>query len=134
MRDYNFNPRTNSNVAERPTAKLLNKVLNICLIIASVIGVAVLLFNATYYPAKVIGPSMYPTFIGAESEKSENKDIVYLTSPKNLQSGDIIVVDYVKSKINNTKEDLAIKRLIAKGGDTIYFHAGTIYVNNKKID
>ena len=84
-------------------------------------------------PTQVDGPSMLPTL--------ENKQLLFANkvptwfySNINLmkqfdldyQRGDIVIFDY--------QDIVLVKRVIAVGGDEIYFDSGSVYVNGKKLD
>ena len=83
------------------------------------------LFVFGYFRANVSGHSMYPTL------QEDNNLIV--RSSKNVKNFDIIVIEY-DDKINGkyhkmTGDDLLIKRLIAKGGDSFNYRNGSLYLN-----
>lgn len=71
-------------------------------------------------PAFVMGPSMEPTL--------NNKDILFINKiDRNYTINDIVVL---RSKSLNKS---IIKRIVAKGGDTVCMVDGNLYVNNELV-
>ncbi len=103
----------------------------LCVAIVVCLGLA--LFNFLFFPAEVIGLSMYPT-INQEYRLDRTKtDIVYASKYFGYAKGDIVIVDL------STIEDDAIKRLIALGGDMLGFgdlnnsQESVIYLNGEPL-
>ena len=85
------------------------------------------LFVFGFFRANVSGHSMYPTL------QEDNNLIV--RSTRNVNNFDIIVIEY-SDEINGkyhtmTGDDLLIKRLIAKGGDTFNYRNGMLFLNGE---
>jgi signal peptidase I len=80
--------------------------------------VFILVVNFFFRPFKVYGESMEPLY--------SNGDIIFVsrTFSKEFKRGDVVV-------IKEEDERLAIKRVIAIGGDKIEFIKGEIFVNGK---
>ena len=124
MKNYSYNPRSNSNIKQRYSSILINQVVTIILAICLLFCAAAYITRKTYYTAEVVGASMYPT-INAEQKITGINDVAFYTLKKGYKKGDIIIVDY-----SNTGDDIdAIKRLIAVGGDTVCYYNGSILVN-----
>jgi signal peptidase I len=100
-------------------------------VIALSICVVIYLFIAT--PNEVHGQSMDPTFHDGELLLT-NKIVQLLGSTKlrgivgDYNRGDVVIFHHTLSQ-----EDF-IKRIIAKGGDTIMVKDGDVYVNDTKLD
>ena len=88
------------------------------------------LFVFGFFRANVSGHSMYPTL------QEDNNLIV--RSSSNVKNFDIIVIDYddsINGKYHKMSDDeLLIKRLIAKGGDTFNYRNGVLYLNGVYYD
>lgn len=82
------------------------------------IGIGVYFFNFTTFTIR--GQSMSPTFESGQKVVC-NKDI------KNLKRGDVITFKGAE------EDEIWIKRIIAKPGDSIYCKNNIVYVNGKKI-
>ena len=85
-------------------------------------------FNTFFGLTSVNGESMYPTL------NTGNKLIINkVAKMKNdINRGDIVVFDTTPD--NPKKEKVFyVKRVIAKGGDTVKIFNGNVYVNGKKI-
>lgn len=69
-------------------------------------------------PVRVDGSSMYPTL--------KDKDIIMLKKyDKNYQYGDIVILNYQKSKL--------VKRIIGVPKDKIKYSNGKLFVNGKQV-
>ncbi len=84
------------------------------------------LFVFGFFRANVSGRSMYPTL--------QDGDVLIVRSNKNVKNFDIIVIEYqedINGKYHQMSEedDLLIKRLIAKGGDSFNIQNGKLYLN-----
>ena len=128
MRNYEYDPRTNSELIERKTNILLSQVTIILLAMCLIICAMVFVTNRTFYTAEVEGASMYPT-INSTQKLSGVNDVAYYTTKRNAKRGDVIIVDYIATGSNID----AIKRLIAVGGDTICYYNGHILLNGKAL-
>lgn len=124
MKIYKYNPRLNSNIDEKTDIRLLSKIVTGILIFCILACFLLLAVTSTYFNAEVEGVSMYPTINAAEKN-----EIAYYTKSKTPKIGDMIIVDYAYGG-GNIK---AIKRLIAKGGDTICYYDGSILVNGERL-
>ena len=133
MKDYTYNPKTNYNIEENDWTKCLTKFANFMLVLCFIITSVVIYFFSTYQFAQIDGDSMFPTLNGS-FRNTKISDIAYYTSFKPTNKGDIVIVDYFSSGIEDSNNYEAIKRIIATGGDTIYYYAGNIFVNDKKLD
>lgn len=86
------------------------------------------LFVFGFFRANVSGKSMYPTL--------QDGNTLIVRTTKNVNNFDIVVVEY-QDNINgkyhtmNEEDDLLIKRLIAKGGDSFNIRNGVLYLNGK---
>ncbi len=85
-----------------------------------IIILAVVLIRAFIVtPVRVDGISMYPTL--------KDKDIILLKKyDHNYQYGDIVILNYMKSKL--------VKRIIGVPGDSIEIVDGKLYINRKKVN
>lgn len=96
------------------------KPTNWWLIVTIVIGIyfisTIFVFNILLMPLQVVGASMYPTLNYDESE--DTCDVVYIKETKNVEIGDIIVMNALNY---SGKESFYIKRVVAKAGDTVQF-------------
>jgi len=138
MRNYIYNPKDNGTIDKKPQELLLNKIINITFIVVILFCGFVLYLYSTYSSAIIDGRSMWPT-LNASSYDNHSElpyephtfDVAYYTTFKDKNKNDIVIVDYEHSGIRNID---AIKRLIATGGDKIYYYMGHIYINNKIAD
>ena len=126
MKNFNYDPRNNSELSERKSSILLSQVTTIILVICLLFCATAYITNKTYYTAEVEGASMYPTINNSQKLNGIN-DIAYYTAKKSAKRGDIIIVDYTSTGSNID----AIKRLIAVGGDTICYYNNHILLNGK---
>lgn len=82
------------------------------------------IFNIFVTPIKVVGASMQPT-INAEIINDSDEihcDVVYFRPTETYNNGDIIIMKNPDKKyISSEHVNYLIKRIIAKGGDTIKF-------------
>lgn len=89
------------------------------------------LFVFGFFRANVSGKSMYPTL--------QDGNTLIVRSTKNVKNFDIIVIEY-QDEINGKyhrmidEDDLLIKRLIAKGGDSFNIRNGSLYLNGTYYD
>jgi len=97
-----------------------DKKINSCYNIADLLSIFVVacavfqfIFIFWFFPARVKGPSMEPTFYTGDLIICSNTDV---------DNQDVVVIEV-------SKNVLYIKRVIAKGGDTFYYHEGKLYVN-----
>lgn len=105
------------------------------------VSVVYLLFCLTFVQARVIGPSMQPTFnknltYTEDASASIYQDIVYANKFDKGSNGDIILL--------NTENDIIIKRIIATEGQFVilkkqsdgyfYYFVGDTYESAKKIN
>ena len=109
-------------------AKFASITASVFIVIFTAFLVMLMITTNVYRSATVVGSSMYPTI----NAKADGNDGAFYTLYKNANINDIIIVDYDSSGIASNID--AIKRLIAKGGDTICFYGGKILKNNKPID
>lgn len=92
-----------------------------------IVGIFVVIFNTLGYNIiQVSGDSMYPTY------KDKQTLLLRNTTPKD---GEIIIFHPSKEWRNaahdKSRNDYFIKRIVAKGGDTINVKNNNLYVNNK---
>ena len=125
MRNYKYSPATNGNIKERKINLLLNQVVSIALAISLIFCALAYITARTFDMADVKGTSMFPT-INIEG----SGDVAYFTYLKKANRGDVIIVDY---RSTGLKFD-AIKRLIAKGGDTICYYDGHLLLNGQVLE
>jgi len=90
-----------------------------------------LIFVFVFFPAKVIGTSMYPTF--------KDGDNLIIQTSKTPNNFDIVVlkIDYnFNNRDNNVKDgEVIIKRVIGVEGDTFYFDdEGILHLNNQIVN
>lgn len=115
----------------RKSEKVAKNFYDLFLLVCILICLFSAVFNILFFPAEVIGLSMYPTINQEYKNDHKKTDLVYASKFLGYNKGDIIIVDL------ETIEDDAIKRLIALGGDTLGFGdiynntQGDIYLNNK---
>lgn len=84
-----------------------------------IIVVVVLIRTFLITPVRVDGSSMYPTL--------KNNDIILLKKyDKNYQYGDIVILNYLDTKL--------VKRIIGIPGDKILVSKGILYINGKKVE
>ena len=100
-------------------AKKRYKDLNFALsVILLVVSITITFITA---PAFVVGESMEPTL--------KDKDVLMVDKfTRDFEAGDIVVL-YSK-EINKS----LIKRIVAKGGDTVHMVTGDLYVNDKLVE
>lgn len=93
-----------------------------CIIIALFVFLNAFVFSCVI----VSGSSMYPTL--------ENGDVLIMNRAKTPDYGDVVVIDKVKSVSKNgeVSYEWLIKRVIAKGGDTVDIKDGGVWL--KKAD
>lgn len=138
MRNYIYNPKDNGAIDKKPQELLLNKIINITFIVVILFCGFVLYLYSTYSSAIIDGRSMWPT-LNASSYDNHSElpyephtfDVAYYTTFKDKNKNDIVIVDYEHSGIRNID---AIKRLIATGGDKIYYYNKHLYINDKIAD
>lgn len=115
----------------RKSEKVAKSFCDLFLLVCVLICVFSAIFNILFFPAEVIGLSMYPTINQDYKNDHKKTDLVYASKFFGYNKGDIVIVDL------ETIEDDAIKRLIALGGDMLGFGSlestteSTIYLNNK---
>lgn len=137
MRNYIYNPKDNGTIDKKPQELLLSKIINITFVVVILFCGFVLYLYSTYNSAIIEGQSMWPTLNSSSYNSSgslydnHTNDIAYYTTFKDKNKNDIVIVDYEHSGIRDID---AIKRLIATGGDKIYYYMGHIYINNKIAD
>ena len=91
----------------------------------------VLLFTFVFRTSEVIGPSMYPTFVGRDDTTGQTGDmLIYLSCVNNYKNGDVVVVDSIAFN------EPIIKRVIAVPGQTISvdYENGVVYVDGVALD
>lgn len=117
---------------EQPIEKKSNIFIDILQIGVILFSIFVIIYLFVATPNEVYGPSMEPNFYNGELLLS-NK-FIQLFGDTNLQAitgeykrGDIIIF-----RSDRVDKDL-IKRVIAKGGDTIMVKNNSLFVNGKKI-
>ena len=109
---------------------MIKKLCNLFLAVCIVFSLAIATFDAMFFKAEVIGRSMQPTL----NEDEHKRDTVYASTFLGYGRGDIIIV-----ALPNYEKD-GIKRLIAIGGDELYFGdldnttEDKIYLNGKELD
>lgn len=89
------------------------------------------LFIFGWFKANVSGKSMFPTL--------ENNDILVVRSTNKVKNFDIIIIEYddeINGKYSKMSEEdnLLVKRLIAKGGDSFKIVGGQLYLNGNIYD
>lgn len=137
MRNYIYNPKDNGTIDKKPQELLLSKIINITFVVVILFCGFVLYLYSTYNSAIIEGQSMWPTLNSSSYNpagslyENHTNDIAYYTTFKDKNKNDIVIVDYEHSGIRDID---AIKRLIATGGDKIYYYMGHIYINNKIAD
>ncbi len=114
----------------------------VMLCIAIFVLLVLIAFNIFFYKSPIVGISMQPTYNKSlpegltteEYEKSEIKDKAYVYRFGEAKIGDVVMIEIKE----DGKEKLLIKRLVAKGGDTVDIQEdnGTYYlfVNGKKVE
>lgn len=92
-----------------------------CVILALFVFLNAFVFSCVI----VSGSSMYPTL--------ENGDVLVMNRVKNPDYGDVVVIDKIKpvNKNGEISYEWLIKRVIAKGGDTVDIKDGAVWL--KKI-
>ncbi len=98
--------------------------LAIILIILVFLLICRIVFYFCYSGIYVVGESMMPTLIGAETKKLPGGDYLYADKNARPEYGDIVVLE----KPGGEKNEYIIKRVIALGGDTVYLDNGVVYV------
>lgn len=137
MRNYIYNPKDNGTIDKKPQELLLSKIINITFVVVILFCGFVLYLYSTYNSAIIVGQSMWPTLNSSSYNPAgslydnHTNDIAYYTTFKDKNKNDIVIVDYEHSGISNVD---AIKRLIATGGDKIYYYMGHLYINDKIAD
>lgn len=115
----------------KKSEKVAKNFYDLFLLVCILICLFSAIFNILFFPAEVIGLSMYPTINQDYKNDHTKTDLVYASKFFGYNKGDIVIVDL------ETIEDDAIKRLIALGGDMLGFGSlestteSTIYLNNK---
>lgn len=129
--DKDINPRKDGNIIPNPMTKFASIFAGICIVLFTAFLTMLVIVTNLYSSATVVGTSMYPSInaIGGEGKN----DVAYYTRYKDAKINDIIIVDYGDAIEGYSSID-AIKRLIAKGGDTICYYGGTILRNGKPVD
>ncbi len=104
-----------------------------------------------FVPTKVSGDSMFPTLKNGEYLVVTKWEHVMREMP---DYGDIVIIDSRTQRARSWKDDLIepmknyiaifarnnqehnvwVKRVIAKGGDTLAFHDGHVYRNGQQLD
>lgn len=92
--------------------------------ISIVILFSYLFFRFLCLPLYIKGASMFPTY--PERSFTFCWRLYYLF--REPQRGEIVIVSYGSGKV------MLLKRVIAKGGDTIEFRKGTLFLNGKKVE
>ena len=124
----NYNPRTNGDIKQKNISKFTSIMVSVLMIVSLIFCSLAFVTSKTYFTATVEGASMFPT-INATQKQTNVNDIAYYTTIRPAQKGDIIIVDYSSAGENID----AIKRLIAKGGDTICYYNNHILVNGEPL-
>ena len=100
--------------------------------------IVTLTFNVVIYflfliPSQVDGPSMQPTLENSELLFANKIPSWFYSNKEALnnfnldyQRGDIVIFDY--------QDIILVKRVIARGGEEIYFEEGDVFVNGKKLE
>lgn len=98
--------------------------ITVALIVEAVILAAFVLINQFLFSCVVVsGSSMNPTL--------ETGDVLIMNIAKECDYGDVVVIDGVKkavSKNGKTSYEWLIKRVIAKGGDTVDIKDGGVWL------
>lgn len=97
--------------------------LVIILIILIFLLLCRVLFSFRYQGIYVVGNSMLPTLVGAETSDTPGGDYLYADTYAMPEHGDIVVLD-----TPGRNGRYIIKRVIALSGDTIYLDRGIVYV------
>lgn len=89
------------------------------------------LFIFGWFKANVSGKSMFPTL--------DNNDILIVRSTSKVKNFDIIIIEYddeINGKYSkmSDEDNLLVKRLIAKGGDSFKIVEGQLYLNGNIYD
>ena len=129
-----INPRTNGDIIAKPMKKFASIFLSICIVIFTAFLVMLMITTNVYHSAMVVGTSMYPTINAISDGTDEKNDTAYYTLYKSAKVGDIVIVDYYDAGLSGDNKIDAIKRLIAKGGDTICYYGGKILRNGLPVD
>ncbi len=102
-------------------------IMSVLLIIIALSLLKIFVFTTV----EVIGQSMYPTLIGAETEGDGKGDVVVINKVKTPQRGDIIIISDPEQDGNDDK--WIIKRLIAVEGDTVEIKDGKVILNGQTL-
>ncbi|MGN0817889.1 MAG: signal peptidase I [Candidatus Coproplasma sp.] len=113
-------------IGRKPGKSKLNSVINVIIILAIAVIIFETVFFARFARIYVVHSSMYPTLIGASSEKVAGGDFVYIDKYRSPERGDIVVI--------STDKKIIIKRLIALGGDSVELRLGALYLNDQLVE
>ena len=125
MRNFEYNPKDNGQIEQRKSVKLQNGILTLLIIFFIFVSFLALYLTAKFSYSPVDGPSMFPTI-----NAYNTNDNAYYKNNKSAKKGDMIIVNYSFA----SKNFLAIKRLIATGGDTVCYYQGNILINGEILD
>ena len=97
----------------KKASKVLNIVLNICLVIALILTTYFVFFSFTHFSSNVQGYSMRPTFNNTAGEE----DRVLASKIAHYTYGDVVILK-VEAEGGEESKDI-IKRIYAFGGDSV---------------
>ncbi|HBN13155.1 MAG TPA: signal peptidase I [Clostridiales bacterium] len=116
-----------SSLFDRREKSKLNIVLNILIIILAAFFVLEIIFSLNFSGIYVVGDSMLPNFVGAETETSPGGDYLYVKKGAKPDYGDIVIA-FKDDNADKSKRTTIIKRAIAFGGDYIKLYRGTLWI------
>ena len=116
-----------SSLFDRREKSKLNIVLNILIIILAAFFVFEIIFSFNFSGIYVVGDSMLPNFVGAETETSPGGDYLYVKKGAKPDYGDIVIA-FKDDNADKSKRTTIIKRAIAFGGDYVKLYRGTLWI------
>lgn len=105
----------------------LNFILNILIIVLAVAFIFEIIFSLNYSGIYVVGDSMLPNFVGAQSENSVGGDYIYVNKYAEPYYG-AIVVAFKNDNADKNRRTTIIKRVVAMGGDCVKLNRGKLMI------